>query len=337
MNTARTPTDDLIPPQRLAEAGVWIARLHGDDRSRDLEAGLRRWLQESPLNARAFELATDVWDDAQNLRRVMPLTFDTTPRRRSRFPLAIATVAAVALVAMISIFLFRSNGVATAVGEQRMLTLNDGTRVYLNTATRVVVHYDSSTRRVELEAGEALFDVAKRPDWPFIVTAGDEQVKALGTSFVVRRDEQRLAITLVAGKVTVSSVPSTQASNILSPRGAAAAPLTLAPGQRLTFTTGGSARMDTPSLDKIVAWRRGQLVLDDTQLAAAVAEMNRYSPVQLVIERPEDGQLLVNGLFQVGDSLSFAHAVAEMHGLKVVEQGSRIILSAAPAAAEMTH
>ena len=313
MSTAGTPTD-LIPPEKLAEAGVWIARLHGDDRNRDMEAGLRRWLQESPLNARAFELATDVWNEAQNLRRVMPLPLDTCQRPTRRFPLALACAAAVTLVAILSTLLFRSNRVVTSVGEQRMLTLSDGTRVYLNTATRVVVRYDSSTRRVELEAGEALFDVARATDRPFIVTSGDEQVTALGTSFVVRRDDRRVAITLVDGKVSVSPPSSSN-------------PVTLAPGQRLTFMPDGPAQMDTPSLDKVVAWRRGQLILDDTQLANAVAEMNRYSPVPLVIARAQDARLLVSGLFQVGDSLSFAHAVAEMHGLRVVETGAVILLS----------
>jgi transmembrane sensor len=319
MSTAGTPID-LIPPEKLAEAGVWIARLHGDDRSREMEAGLRLWLQESPLNARAFELATDVWNEAQNLRRVMPLPLETRWRPK-RFSLALASAAGLILVAILSTFLFRSNRVVTSVGEQRMLTLSDGTRVYLNTATRVVVRYDSSTRRVELEAGEALFDVARATDRPFIVTSGDEQVTALGTSFVVRRDDRRVAITLVDGKVSVSPPSSSN-------------PVTLAPGQRLTFTADGPAQMDTPSLDKVVAWRRGQLVLDDTQLANAVAEMNRYSPVPLVIERPQDAQLLVSGLFQVGDSLSFAHAVAEMHGLRVVETGTVIVLAGPGGTAE---
>ena len=163
-----------------------------------------------------------------------------------------------------------------------MLTLNDGTRVYLNTATRIVIHYDRFTRRVELETGEALFDVAKATDRPFIVSAGDRQVTALGTSFLVRRDDQRLAVTLVEGRVRVNQK------------------FTLTPGERLTLTPGGAARLGEPPLDKATAWRRGQVVLDDTPLAVAVAEMNRYSPIQLEIEQPEAGSLLISGLFQAG-------------------------------------
>ena len=98
----------------------------------------------------------------------------------------------------------RSDAVVTGVGEQRTLTLEDGTRIQLNTDTRAVVRYDERLRRVELEKGEAMFEVARRPDWPFVVTAGDRQIRALGTAFVVRREAEVLAVTLVEGKVTVT-------------------------------------------------------------------------------------------------------------------------------------
>jgi transmembrane sensor len=312
MSLSGETKDNTIPPERLAEAGVWIARLHGDERDRDLEEAVRQWLQANPLNARAFELATEVWDDAANLRRLMPLGVNN-PVRRTHFPVALAATIAMALavLTMLALYLY-PDGVTTAVGEQRMLTLSDGTRVYLNTATHIVVHYDRHSRRVELETGEALFDVAKATDRPFMVTAGDRQVTALGTSFVVRRDDQRLAVTLVEGKVTVNQT------------------FTLTPGERLTLTPGEAARFDMPSLEKATAWRRGQVILDDTPLAAAVAEMNRYSPIKLVIEQHEADSLLISGLFQAGDSASFARAVAATYGLAAVNKGDRIVLAGVP-------
>jgi len=319
---------DLIPPERLAEAGVWIARLHGDERGPNLEAGVRQWLEASPLNAQAFELATEVWDESQNLRRVVPLAVDVpvAPRRGPRFYLAVgAAVVAVVLIAALVGYQFPA-GVATGVGEQRMLTLSDGTRVYMNTATRIVVRYEKDARRIELKSGEALFAVAKRADWPFIVKVGDQQVRALGTSFVVRREDRRLTVTLVEGKVTVASTEGEKTGGSST----AEKPFTLTSGQRLVFTPGRRALLDTPSLEKATAWRRGQVVLDDTPLGTAAAEMNRYSPLTLVIERREAAELLVSGLFQAGDTYSFARAVAEAHGLTVAEEGERIVLAGVP-------
>jgi transmembrane sensor len=352
MNAGTLHKDEPIPADRLAEAGVWIARLHGDDRNSAVEAGFRQWLEAHPLNARAFELSTEVWEDSQNLRRVVPFAHDVPKARprRFRFPFpvvaAIATLAVVAMVVLIAEVLhFRHEGVATGVGEQRLLTLEDGSRVFLNTATRIVVHFDKAARRVELEAGEALFDVAKHPGRPFIVEAGDRQVTALGTSFAIRRDRDRTAVTLVEGRIAVTPVRqdlSAGSSEMSEPARTAARQesqvrasgardaFTLTPGQRLTIAGNQPAEVDTPSLDKTLAWRRGQVVLDDTPLTAAVSEMNRYNAVKLTIEGPEAAALVVSGLFQAGDSMSFANVIARAYGLRVLERGDEIVLAGVP-------
>ena len=327
--------DEPISPERLAEAGVWVARLHGDE-PKEAMTGVKEWLKAHPMNARALELCTDVWEESYNLRRVTPFASAGTSPSRGRRRLFIAVVTAAIVLTLTGVALFSArSGVSTGVGEQRLLTLKDGTRVFLNTATRVVVEYDNNFRKVELDTGEALFDVANRPGWPFVVQVGDRQVRALGTSFVVRRDEREVAVTLVEGKVSVTSNPEPALSGSDTGRVpdsvAAADNITLRPGQRLTLTA-GRARLETASLDKAVAWRRGQIVLDDTPLASAIAEMNRYSETQLVIERPESATVLVNGLFQAGDSMSFARAVAATYGLIVVERDDQIVISGTPTA-----
>jgi len=94
---------ERVPADRLAEAGVWIARLHGDDRSSAMEAGFREWLKADPMNERAFELSTDVWEDSLNLRRVVPFAHEVAKARsrRSRFflPVALAAAAEPCLIA----------------------------------------------------------------------------------------------------------------------------------------------------------------------------------------------------------------------------------------------
>ena len=326
-----------ISPERLAEAGVWVARLHGDE-PKGAMTGVKEWLQAHPMNARALELCTDVWEESYNLRRITPFASDGASTSSGRRRLTIAIVAAAIVLAVTGVALFSArSGVSTGVGEQRLLTLKDGTRVFLNTATRVVVEYNDHFRKVELDRGEALFDVVNRSGWPFVVQVGNQRVTALGTSFVVRRDEKELAVTLVEGKVSVTSNPGLAPPGShavrLSDSSATSDNITLKPGQRLTLA-GGNARLETTSLDKAVAWRRGQIVLDDTPLASAIAEMNRYSETRLVIERPESETLLVNGLFQAGDSMSFARAVAATYGLVVVERDDEIVISGTPTASQ---
>jgi transmembrane sensor len=186
------------------------------------------------------------------------------------------------------------------------------------------VKYDKYARHVELENGEALFDVLKNPRRPFVVTAGGREVTALGTSFEVRRDGADVMVTLIEGKVTVT--PVAEATG----RSPATQVEVLSPGQRLTFAVGRAPRLDRPQLEKVTAWQRGQVSLDNLSLADAVAEMNRYSTMQLRIERPEAAALRVSGIFRAGDSGSFARAVSETYGLVPIEQASAILLTGLP-------
>lgn len=353
MSSPQTTNNNPVAPERLAEAGVWISRLHGGNRTRADEIGLQRWLREDPENARAFEIATEVWDDAENLRRFAPLKPKFLQRPRSSMaPIFSAVAMASVLLILGAVLWFQNLGViTTGVGEQRQVVLEDGTRIILNTDTRLVVKYSEATRRVELSRGEALFNVAKKSDWPFVVVAGDREVRALGTSFVVRKEDQQLAVMLVEGKVMVSPVVADSrsaaepalAQQPAQSNGSAApsvdtqtsAParsdvFTLTPGQRLTFGAGSPAKLDTPSVEKATAWRRGQVILDDTPLRAAADEMNRYNATKLVVADDVGSDVLVSGLFQAGDSIRFANAVADSYNLNVQERGGTIIISRHP-------
>lgn len=222
-----------------------------------------------------------------------------------------------------------------------MLILDDGTRAYLNTDTRLVVVKDPHRRGVSLETGEAMFDVAKDPHRPFVVSVGQQEVMALGTSFVVRRESAATSITLLEGKVAVSSpdvVSSPESERTLrATRDAAAVPLvaavsthdpvyTLAPGQRLILAENRQAKLDEPALEKITAWRRGEVVLDKTRLQDAANEMNRYSDVKLTVADPRVADIRVSGIFRVGDSVRFARAVSETYHLTLTSDESSIVI-----------
>jgi transmembrane sensor len=105
---------------------------------------------------------------------------------------------------------------------------------------------------------------------------------------------------------------------------------TLSPGQRLTFARGDIPKLDNPPIDKVTAWQRGQIILDHTPLADAVAEMNRYSPIQLEVQNPQAANTQVTGIFRIGDSSDFAHAVAATYNLTIVEQQHKILITGAP-------
>lgn len=294
-----------------AEASVWVVRLHNEERSLDLEEGLRKWLASHPENARQFELITNVWDLAGQARA------EGHPRLRSwrvGAPRLRWAAAALTLVIGAAYGLFQlwiANSYLTDRGEQRVVRLEDGTRVYMNSATRLQTNFTASSREVQLRSGEAYFEVAHNPVLPFVVSAEDTRVTALGTSFNVRREAERIAITLVEGKISVA----THDDEFL-----------LKPGERLTLVQRATPKLDAPRIDTLTAWRRGEVVLDNTPLTDAIAEMNRYDDRRLRIESDTLASIRVSGVYRTGDNRGFADAVAELYGLRVATQADDIVL-----------
>lgn len=324
----KIPTPDDVRTAR-AEASVWISRLHGADRTPEMEAGFRRWLAERDENAREFEGLTDVWEllpatDTRRAGRGFEQWGSSAPPPRRRWRPALAVTACLVLFAAILQVhrLWPDTGYATSIGEQRTIRLDDGSRISLNSGSRATVDYASHERRIHLIQGEAMFEVAKDAARPFIVQAGAHSVTALGTSFLIRRQDEQIAVTLIEGSVVVSSPPSS-GMNGEKPTQTRER---LIPGQRLTTSPHAPPALDTPRLEMVTAWRRGEVVLEEMRLADAISEMNRYDRNTIIIDDMGIGSLTVSGLYHTGDSLGFARSVAIMHGLHVVEDGQSIRL-----------
>jgi transmembrane sensor len=105
--------------------------------------------------------------------------------------------------------------------------------------------------------------------------------------------------------------------------------LILSPGERVTFAIGRERRLDEPRIEAVTAWRRGEVMLDNTALADAVAELNRYDKTTLIIDDPQIAVLNISGIYQAGDSGGFARTIAKLYDLDVVEGPNRIHLRAA--------
>lgn len=337
-----------LPLHVRAEAAAWLAILGSPSRSVALEERFANWLAACEPHRIAWERVSDAWDLAGGLsariaprddsRECEPLRVplgepgseprsgpppERSPRRRGA--LALAAAAAIAFVAAAIYLLSAGGSFSTGVGERRVVSLQDGTRVTLNTLSRISVRFDRKARRVRLDRGEALFEVEKDPRWPFVVTVGGHEILALGTAFEVRRyGARQVAITLVEGRISIA------------PAGAGVRPpprdvtVLASPGQRVTFEPHGAPRLDRPVLGEVIAWQSGEVVFDHTRLADAATDMNRYSARRIVIADPATAALEVSGLFQAGDSQQFAAGVAAIFGLGVQDDGKRIVLVGRP-------
>lgn len=191
------------------------------------------------------------------------------------------------------------HGYATTLGERSTVTLADGSRITLNTDSRVSVALRPDRRDVAVLAGQALFEVAKDKTRPFVVRAGDKTVTALGTTFDIRLRPKGMEVTLIEGRVAVArAVPGLTPSQ----------PVELKPGQQLVSTSGGQALLRKVDVEKETSWREGRVIFDDQTLASAVVEMNRYSPVKIIAD-PTIAHIRINGMFKAGQQASFARTL----------------------------
>jgi transmembrane sensor len=211
---------------------------------------------------------------------------------------------------------------ATQVGERSSIILTDGSTVVLNTDSRIRVAFDGQVRRVQLLAGQAWFEVAKNQPRPFVVEAGDRKVTAHGTAFDVRLDgHDQVQVTLIEGRVSVEALNSSGAGpNIPADHE------DLLPGDQLIVTGARPASKRKTDVAKATSWREGQIIFDDDTLAAAIAEVNRYSAKKIVLADPRLASLRMSGVFIAGHSDSFVETVTGNFPIKVTSNSDGQLL-----------
>jgi len=306
-----------------AAAAEWVVRI--DRRLTESErAALEEWLSADPRRTGALARAQTGWvsmDRAQVYRAAGELRESRTARRwRMAIPWASAAAVLLAVATSLSAWQgYSRSHFATARGEIRQLSLADGTRVTLDTLSRVSVRYGSATRLVSLEAGEALFEVVKDSGRPFVVQAGNVRVRAVGTAFVVdRRSDASVDVIVTHGTVDVWREASSPEPAV---RVAAHKKLVTTPVQAAQ-----PAELTAAELSGAVAWENGVIDLNGRTMREAAAEFNRYNARTIVIRDPALASQTVVGQFQATDPVSFVTAAAAMLDAHVRTDGDRLIL-----------
>lgn len=297
-----------LNPAALAEASAWLARLQNPSRDANADAAFVQWLAESADNEEAWGKVRLVWQQSATIR-VMPI--DETRVWPRLAAVLVATV--MGLVAFLTTMTPSGDYAETAIGELKSLKTPDGTRVQLNTNTRLRYQISASSRAVDLKEGEAAFDVAKDPQRPFVVSAGAVRVTALGTVFAVRATGPDVNVTLSKGMVQVQDVASGRKAVLES-------------GQTAVVSATDGIVVSSADLDSALAWQDGKLVFHATPLSAVVAEANRYSQVRLRVGSSAIMSRAVSGRFKAGDSVALANALCETLNLTMVRTGELITL-----------
>jgi transmembrane sensor len=306
-------TDDL--------AAQWAARRNLRDLTPEEQVEFDAWLTADIRHLGAYGRAEAVLARLERMSGVaigelqarQKAEMPDLPRRR--FILTGTIAASVAAAGVIGAAFWENSrefGVTTrasfvtGIGQSREILLADGSVITLNTNSKVAVELSANARNIRLERGEALFDVAKNKKRPFIVFAGDTQVRAVGTSFTVSMLPRRPIQVLVKEGVVELTHADAQAvavgahTRALAPHGSAIIAETIS----------------STKLSRYLAWQYGRIALDNETLQDAATEFARYSGVRIVVD-PAVANRTVTGMFASDDPVGFAKAAASVLKLHV--------------------
>lgn len=326
------PIDHEAPSAAEDEAIGWLVRVQSDAATAQDWVALTAWLEISEAHAEAFvraeQLSGAIADSAHEIaaatrRRTAdgaPFSFRRSGSRRW-LPLVGAGAVAAIVGAIAAPGLQRAYEGApiayrTGVGETREIMLADGTRVRLDAASKMTVRLGWGRRSIDLAQAQASFDVATNPRRPFVIRAGDQQIRVVGTEFNVRRFDGRVVVTVRRGVVEVGQ-PSLGSSAVAR----------LTSGEEHSHAEGSAAshkrRVDP---EAAFAWRAGRRVCEDETLAQIVADLNRRYPVPIRLAGPA-GTRRYSGVLELGDQGVLVRRLADQLSLSVQRTDQAIILS----------
>ncbi|WP_455886079.1 FecR domain-containing protein [Pseudomonas rustica] len=275
----------------LEAAARWYVELRceADDSTR---AAHQRWLLSDPRHVQAWERLARLQGKLAQVAPGIARPTLSSARAKRREVLKVLSVLLVAGAA--GGVVVRDGGVArlmadvrTGVGEQRSLRLDDGSQLQLNTDTAVDIRYDGEWRSLELLKGEILVQTAADGlSRPFIVHTAQGSIRALGTRFIVRCDNDFARVCVLQHAVEVRSAHAMAAVRVDA-------------GQQLEFSNGKTGNV-TPVAAMADAWARKMLIVDDWRLADVVSELQRYRPGYLGCDEAVSG-LRLSGAFHLGD------------------------------------
>lgn len=358
--------DELL--KAAEQAAAWAISADKELGSQE-RAQFAAWLEESPLHVELFLRATAVNQIGDMLTPqtrsrleaamqtpvhadagIVPLQTGGLPpdsptqywKRKGPAGWSVGIAAAcAALVAALWLYgsgTFLWERYTTAVGEQRSVTLSDGSVLYLNSDSKVLVRLRRGVREVRLGAGEAMFKVAHDTARPFRVYVDDAVVEAVGTQFDIYRQPTQTTVAVVEGIVQVSERPDERRSaprladdptRRVEPDEPAQLPASkrLLAGQAVQLNLNGKMSKPLPiNVAQVTAWRQRRLVFEWERLETIVAEFNRYNRLQLSVEDATARARRYTAVFDANEPQALLRFLSKEHDLEFDRQGDVLII-----------
>lgn len=317
------------------EAIHWLARLNASDFSSQEEKEFFSWLELSSRHQAAYIKAEQLWSRGEVLAMVTTEVKITEASKPNIFFgwggfgtngfRGAALACSVLFVIGLAFFLFLSNSQSqqmyeTLIGEIKQVRLDDGSQLTLNTDSRLKVVLTEKLRIVNLEKGEAAFNVAKDPSRPFEVVTEMGVVRVTGTYFAVRQSAGDVRVTVIEGGVLLleSKPTDTEQAGIV----------VLKANESISFTEvrNGNAPRSVDA-GKELAWRNKQLIFRGESLGEVVEELDKYFPGTLSLANEALGKREVTAVLKLGNIRSTLDSIEYSLGLQArIDEANNIVL-----------
>ena len=334
-------------PAIVAEASAWFIEFRAGDVVGDARVRFIEWLRRSPEHIHAYLEISGAWaelpssdphgridiaaliacarDEADVIALppdrappAAPPSTDTPHFMRRRVGLAAFAAAAVVVLTVAAVVLLRGGNVggtyATGIGEQRTVQLADGSTVELNARSTIQVHLTEHQRDLTLVEGQALFRVAKDKQRPFVVRAGDAQVRAVGTEFDIYKKLSATVVTVVEGRVETYDDTDRPGS----------AAIVLSAGEQLTVLPHIVTKPTRTDTAVATAWVQKRLIFEETPLSDVAEEFNRYNRRPLSIDDGDLEKLKISGVYSSTDPASLINFLRSQNSIQVVETEKQV-------------
>ena len=323
---------ESIPDVIMTDAADWMTRLDADRCTLADRLAFARWLDEDSRHRAAFEELSEVWaklriltdlePDSETRATVVPFPaaraqmLPRVPEPRPARDWSTAAVVAVLVTGLLAHVAWRDplQRFETGPGEISAVTLDDGSRIELNTRTEIALRFDRRQRLVTLQSGEAVFHVAD-DERPFVVETGGGSVTASSSSFSVEADGRALEVGMLVGEASVvPRAPPPMLTELVPEQQVVSANpvIRLAAGQGLALLADGQRRLlgSAAQIEAALSWRDGVVTFEDLPLRQVVEEMRRYGEVFVHIADPSLNPLRISGQFPTADPGAFLPALA---------------------------
>ncbi|MGQ3213222.1 MAG: FecR family protein [Shinella sp.] len=305
--------------KRNREAADWIVRNGDPSQSPANRARFRDWLDRDPENCRTYSAAERVMGDARRAIQSDPALTNIKVKPQSTgkpvtLTLLVAVLATGAFFALNGAMRLEADVIA-GTDEMPVLTLEDGSEAQLNASSAIAVDFTDKRRTIRLLHGQAFFQVAHVAERPFTVVVGTASVTALGTAFDVRYGNDDTEVTVTENAVQIEF------------NGSRTSPVRVEQGEQAIYDNAKKETVVSP-VDSLVAlaWKRGQIAVDNAPLSYVVEEMNRHFRGRIVVASSALANRRVSGTIKVvetDDALTF---VTKALGVKVTRLGPLIII-----------